>query len=176
MPTIERLDAHAATAIRDALCAILRDAVENGASVGFLPPLTSTDAAQYWDEVIVEISTGARALLIARIGGMAVASIQLVLPNRPNASHRAEVQKLIVHHAARRHGIGTALMAAVENLAREFGRSLLVLDTRAGDDAERLYRKLGYHEAGRIPGYARSADGVLHTTVFFYRELGHTES
>ena len=47
----------------------------------------------------------------------------------------------------------------------------LVLDTRQGDVAERLYLKQGYIRAGSIPQYARSADGTLHTTVFFYRLL-----
>ncbi|MEI7770605.1 MAG: GNAT family N-acetyltransferase [Chloroflexales bacterium] len=171
MRTIERLSATAATATRDDLSAILRDAVDGGAAVGFLPPLSAIEATQYWDAVIAEVAAGTRALLVSRVGGMAVATVQLALPGRPNASHRAEVQKLLVHRAARRRGLGTALMMAVEGLAREFGRSLIVLDTRAGDHGERLYRRMGYREAGRIPGYARSADGSLHTTVIFYRDI-----
>jgi ribosomal protein S18 acetylase RimI-like enzyme len=47
-----------------------------------------------------------------------------------------------------------------------------VLDTRAGDDGERLYRQIGYREAGRIPGYALNAGGGRDATVLFYRELG----
>lgn len=172
MPTIERLSADAATAIRDDLCAILRDAVDGGASVGFLPPLHMAEAARYWDAVIAEVAAGTRALLIARVGGMAVGTVQLDLPGKPNAAHRAEVQKLLVHRAARRRGIGSALMAAVEDLARELGRRLLVLDTRADDDAEPLYRRIGYTEVGRIPGYALNAAGGADTTVIFYRALG----
>jgi ribosomal protein S18 acetylase RimI-like enzyme len=168
---IENLSATAAAATRDDLSAILRDAVESGASVGFLPPLSAIDAAHYWDAVIAEVTAGTRALLVSRVGGMAVATVQLELPAKPNASHRAEVQKLLVHRAARRRGLGTDLIKAAEGLASELGRSLIVLDTRAGDDAERLYRRIGYREAGRIPGYARSADGSLHTTVLFYRDL-----
>jgi GNAT superfamily N-acetyltransferase len=80
--------------------------------------------------------------------------------------------KLFVHRRARRQGIGTLLMKAVENCAKERDRSLLVLDTREGDPSERLYLSLGYRRAGVIPGYARSASGELHGTVFFYREIG----
>ena len=62
-------------------------------------------------------------------------------------------------------------MAAVEEEALRQGLSLLVLDTRQGDVAERLYRRLGWQEAGVVPRYARGADGDLHATVFFYKEL-----
>ena len=39
-------------------------------------------------------------------------------------------------------------MARLEQEARSAGRTLLTLDTRAGDAAERLYRAMGWHEAG----------------------------
>jgi ribosomal protein S18 acetylase RimI-like enzyme len=172
MTTIERLSAADAAAMRDDLCAILRDAVDGGASVGFLPPLDSADAARYWDGVIADVEAESRVLLVARAGGTAVATVQLDLPAKPNARHRAEVQKLLVHSAARRQGLGTALMLAVAGVARELGRSLLVLDTRADDYAEGLYRQVGYQEAGRIPGYALNPEGGRDATVIFYRELG----
>jgi ribosomal protein S18 acetylase RimI-like enzyme len=62
-------------------------------------------------------------------------------------------------------------MAEVEGEARRQGLSLLVLDTRHGDQAEKLYRKLGWQELGVVPRYARGADGELHATVFFFKEL-----
>jgi len=46
-----------------------------------------------------------------------------------------------------------------------------VLDTRLGDHAERLYRKLGYVEVGTIPSYAQSAIGTLEATITFYKLL-----
>ncbi len=98
-------------------------------------------------------------------------SVQLALATRGNGLHRAEVQKLIVHRQARHQGIGRALMAALEDTAWQEGRWLLVLDTRQGDAAEQLYEKIGYVRSGTIPQYARSADGSLHTTVFFYKLL-----
>jgi len=69
--------------------------------------------------------------------------VQLALATQPNAQHRAEVQKLMVHTRARRQGIGQALMTAVEVIARAAGRTLLVLDTRRGDGSEQLYLKDG---------------------------------
>ncbi len=46
-----------------------------------------------------------------------------------------------------------------------------MLDTRAGDIANHLYRSMGYAEAGRIPRYVRSPNGALHETVIYYKEL-----
>jgi ribosomal protein S18 acetylase RimI-like enzyme len=62
-------------------------------------------------------------------------------------------------------------MQAMEQGAREAGRTLLVLDTRVGDIASTLYRQLGYQEAGQIPNFARNADGTLAATQFFYKQL-----
>ena len=62
-------------------------------------------------------------------------------------------------------------MTALEEEARTTGKTLLVLDTREGDPSNALYRTLGYHEAGRIPGWARDASGTLSATVFWYKPL-----
>jgi acetyltransferase len=51
------------------------------------------------------------------------------------------------------------------------GRQLLVLDTRLGDAAERLYARMGYRRVGVIPNFASSSAGTLDTTVIFYRDL-----
>jgi acetyltransferase len=97
--------------------------------------------------------------------------VQLELALRPNALHRAEVQKVMVLTTARRRGIGRALMVAVEVEARRLGRTTLVLDTRQGDPSERLYLGVGCQCAGIIPRYAKSATGVLDGSVFYYKLL-----
>lgn len=150
---------------------LLLDAVQSGASVGFLPPLSEEEARDYWQAVFAEMAGGSHVLLLAREAGQIVGSVQLVLATKANARHRAEVQKLFVLQAQRRRGTGRALMLAVEQVAREHERTLLVLDTRQGDAAEQLYRSLGYSEAGVIPHYARGASGVLEATVVFYKSL-----
>ncbi len=57
-----------------------------------------------------------------------------------------------------------------EGVARDCGKSLLVLDT-ASSDAERLYASLGWQRCGVIPGYALLPRGGLCDTIFFYRTL-----
>ena len=153
------------------LVALLQDTVDGGASVGFLPPLSAEEAQHYWHEVFQDVARGTQVLLGAREGGQIVGSVQLALATKANATHRAEVQKLFVLSKQRRRGTARALMQALETVASERGRTLLVLDTRQGDSAEHLYRKLGYIEAGVIPAYARNATGELDGTIFFYKLL-----
>lgn len=158
-------------AVQAELIHLLQDTVASGASVGFLPPLSDEDAREYWHAVFEEVAGGTHILLVAREAGRIVGSVQLALATKPNASHRAEVQKLFVLQTQRRRGTGRALMQAIEQVASSHGRTLLVLDTRQGDAAEQLYRKIGYCEAGVIPAYARGAAGELHATIFFYKIL-----
>lgn len=155
----------------DELVNLLQDSVLNGASIGFLLPISHEDAVNYWREVTSALQTSYRIMLAAKAEERIVGSIQLDLASRPNGSHRAEVIKLMVHSSWRNQGIGQALLKAIEQEAQKVGRTTLVLDTREGDPSERLYLKTGYIRAGIIPEYARSTDGALHTTVFMYKLL-----
>jgi acetyltransferase len=154
------------------LIEVLQDSVQGGASVGFLPPLAASEAREYWQGVIGVLRAGSRVLLVARWPGEAIiGTVQLDLAMRANGLHRAEVSKLMVHSTAQRRGVARALMLALEAEARQLGRTTLVLDTRQGDPSERLYQGLGYQFSGTIPAYARSADGTLAATAFYYKLL-----
>jgi hypothetical protein len=61
-------------------------------------------------------------------------------------------------------------MDAAEAVARQCGKSLLVLDTASGD-AERLYARLGWILVGLIPDYALWPAGGFCDTSVFYRKL-----
>lgn len=152
---------------RGQLAELLIYVVADGASVGFLAPLSRDEALDYWDHVL-----GPDVLLwAAAINGKVVGTVQLHLAIKANGAHRAEVAKLMVHPGYRKKGIGRRLMERVERAALEARRSLLILDTREGDPSNLLYQSLGYRAAGRIPGYARSSDGRLEATVFYYKQL-----
>lgn len=171
MLTIERLDAQQGRAALDELVKLLQNVVDDGASIGFLAPMAETLAYDYWQDVCVDVERGTRILLAAVEDTHIIGSVQLDLPTKPNASHRAEVQKLMVHTAQRGRGLGKQLLTAIEEAARSSGRMLLVLDTKRGDVAEQMYGKNGYTVAGIIPQYARSSSGGLDDTVLFYRFL-----
>jgi len=150
---------------------LLIDAVDSGASIGFMPPITFDQALDYWREVMVAMRTGRRLLLVAMDENLAQGAVQIDLEPRANGNHRAEAIKLFVHRRARRRGIARALMLEVESTARRLGRTLLLMDTRKGGEAEKMCQSLGYIRYGEVPAYARSGNGQLDTTSFFYRQL-----
>lgn len=154
-------------AVIDELAAVLMPVVADGASIGFLAPITLEESRSYWKSVP---GTGIQ-IFLARINGQIAGTVQLHLCMKANGQHRAEVAKLMVLPEFRRHGIARLLMAALEKAAQKEGRTLLVLDTREGDPSNHLYRSMGYLEAGRIPKFARSSEGGLDATVFYYKEL-----
>lgn len=153
------------------LAELLIDCVEGGASVSFMHRLPLDKAAAFWRRVGDGVARGERALLVAEDERGIVGTVQLVLDQPDNQPHRADLAKMLVHRRARRRGLGAALMRAAEHMARDCGKSLLVLDTVTGGDAERLYAQLGWQRVGVIPGYALWPRGGLCATTYFYREL-----
>jgi GNAT superfamily N-acetyltransferase len=79
---------------------------------------------------------------------------------------------MLVCRDARRQGVAQRLMAAVDEAAREAGKSVLVLDTVTGGDAERLYERSGWQRVGTVPNYALMPDGAFCGTTFFHKQVG----
>ena len=154
-----------------ALAAVLADCVEGGASVSFMHPLAPERAVHFWRQVADGVAAGERALLVAEDDEGIVGTVQLVLAQPDNQPHRADVAKMLVHRRGRRRGLGAALMRSAETLARARGKTLLVLDTVTGGDAERLYTRLGWQRVGVVPDYALWPRGGLCATTFFYKAL-----
>jgi GNAT superfamily N-acetyltransferase len=155
------------------LAELLVDAVVGGASVSFMLPLPHERALGFWQGVAKGVARGERAILLAEDAeGRIVGTVQLVLALPENQPHRADLAKMLVHRRARRQGLGQALMRAAEDLGRDCGKSLLVLDTVTGSDAERLYSRLGWSRVGVIPDFALWPQGGLCATTVFYKALG----
>jgi GNAT superfamily N-acetyltransferase len=170
--TIRRLDAAQAQASIGALAEVLSDCVEGGASVSFMWPLPRERAIDFWRGVAEGVARGERALLVAQDGsGRIVGTVQLVTAMPDNQPHRADVAKMLVHRSARRAGIAGRLLAALDEVAREEGKTVLVLDTVTGGDAERLYERAGWQRAGVVPKFALMPDGAFCATTFFYKHL-----
>lgn len=168
--TIRRL-AELTAAQQQGLAELLIDCVDGGASVSFMHPLGLERALAFWHGVAEGVARGERALLVAEDGQGIAGTVQLVLAQPDNQPHRADLAKMLVHRRARRQGLGEALMRAAEAMALDCGKSLLVLDTVDGSDAERMYRRLGWQSCGVIPGYALWPRGGLCATHVFYRAL-----
>lgn len=167
--SIRKID-QAQPALSDGLVELLIDSVSNGASVGFLNPINSSTAREYWQHVL-STPEDELVLWVATCEETIVGSVQLALCPKENGRHRAEVQKLMVHSSARGHRIASRLMQTLETYALQTGRFLLVLDTEAGSPAESVYQHLNWQKAGEIPDYARNAAGQLHATAYYYKKL-----
>jgi ribosomal protein S18 acetylase RimI-like enzyme len=153
---------------------LLHACVHDGASISFVLPFTTDDSEAFWsNKVLPAVRDGTRVLLVARKSGRIVGSVQLDYDTPPNQPHRAEVRKLLVHPDFRRQGIAKALLAELERLAGQLGRSLITLDMRTGDKAESLYVSLDYKIVGVIPGYSRDPINRerLDPTTIMYKML-----
>jgi GNAT superfamily N-acetyltransferase len=167
---IRRLDAVDDAQLEE-LASILVDAIDSDAGVSFLHPLEPLRAQEFWRGVADDVAAGRRALLVAEDDAGIVGTVQLVLAQPENQPHRADLSKMLVHRRARRRGLGAALLEAAEETARDCGKTLLVLDTNTGSDAERLYTRMGWTRVGEIPDYSIQPRGGLRATTVFYKKL-----
>lgn len=168
---IRSLDAAEARAQVDGLAAVLVDCVAGGASVSYMAPFSQEEARGVFEAVATDVEQGRRLLLAAFADGLLVGTVQVNLALPPNQPHRGEIAKLLVHRSARKRGIAQRLMEHAESEARAAGKTLLVLDTVTGDNAERLYTRLGWTRVGVIPSYALYPDGRPCDTTVFWKAL-----
>lgn len=171
----QRLRTPATDSDLDDLAALLVDAVETGAAVSFLAPLTPHVAREWWQRAISTLHPRA-VVLVARDERGIVGTVQLQPAWAPNQPRRAEVCKLIVHSRCRRRGVGDRLMHTIEEYARAEGFTLLTLDAKRGAGAHALYERLGWVAAGVIPASALDTDGVTpHDAVVMYKAIAALE-
>jgi GNAT superfamily N-acetyltransferase len=153
------------------LSRLVLDAVASGSSINFLAGVTTDEAAAWWAARSDGVAAGQISPFVARVDGRIVGCTLLMRSTNQNSPHRAEIAKVIVAQAARRRGIGRALMLAAEDRARRDGRWMLVLDTVAGSAADGLYRSLGWQVTGTVPDYALSPAGDPEAATFFWKDL-----
>ncbi len=168
--TITALDELSAT--RAMLSEILIEVVAAGGSVSFMHPLDPAAADAYWVEGLGAAARGERVVLGAWDGDLLVGTVTLLLDLPENQPHRAEVAKLMTRATHRGQGIATTLMSALEVIAIERGRTLLVLDTAVDGGAASLYTRLGFTLTGEIPDYALKPHGGLTGTLIFWKRIG----
>lgn len=155
----------------EALADVLIDCIDGGAGVSFMHPLAPAKAQAFWRRVAAGVAAGERALLVAEDDTGIVGTVQLVLDQPENQPHRADLSKMLVHRRARSQGLGAELLRAAEEMARDCGKTLLVLDTNEGSDAERLYARMGWVRVGTIPDYSLQPRGGFWGTTLFYKKL-----
>lgn len=156
----------------DQLSDVLEDCVNGGASVSFMLPFQRETARTFWQKMAHGAAKGERIVLAAiDAADVVIGTAQLIIDMPENQPHRGEVAKLLVHSRGRRQGIALALMAELENIARQHDKRLLVLDTATGSGAEQFYLRSGWLRVGIIPDFALMPDGEVCSTTLFYKSV-----
>ncbi len=168
---IWKLEPNEAARYRDDLIDLLVDAVESGAQVNFMWPMTREKAVRYWDAALVAHAAGERIILMAERQGRIEGTVSVIAANQENQPFRGEISKMLVHRRARRAGIGQALMEAAEKAALDMGRTILLLDTATGSAGERLYARCGWIKLGEVPDIGFDPDGTPGAASYFYKHV-----
>ena len=155
---------------RKSLVNLLKDAVANNYSVGFMQDSTEADFEKFWLDEVANCDSE-NGLFLAVVGDKVLGSVIVTRELRANGRHRAEFRKLLVHSKAQKMGIGTALEKIATNYAKEIGLKLLYLDSATSYLIEGVYEKWGWEKSGEIPNFAKNPDGSLVSTWFFYKLL-----
>lgn len=169
---IRSIDPAEARARLDELADILHACVHAGGSVGFILPYSIAEARAFWErKVLPALDAGGQTLFVAERAGRLVGTVILDHDGMPNQRHKGDVRKMLVHPDHRRVGLARRLMDALFTEARKRALTMLTLDTRTGDPAERLYQSLGFETTGTIPDFCRDnfSDRLDPTTIMWKR-------
>ncbi|RMY74517.1 hypothetical protein D0864_10003 [Hortaea werneckii] len=165
-------------AIVDQLATIHRDCIlQDGTLATFLPDkqgdLDITRIVEYWSDRSEQVAKGFTDSTQSEVAGF----VSLDMPFSETGPFRGMVEKMLVSPRHRYKGVARRVMAELESVAIERGRTVLFLDTVIGSGAELVYPKLGYKLVGVIPKY-----GIHPTTrklvdeMFFYKDLREVQS
>ncbi|MBW8783655.1 MAG: GNAT family N-acetyltransferase [Novosphingobium sp.] len=84
-----------------------------------------------------------------------------------SAPDEEELLLFAVDPLYRGRGLGTAMLQQLAREAWQRGARRLLLEMRAGNPAESLYRRHGFEPIGRRPNYYRTPDGTRIDAITF---------
>ncbi|MFC1438011.1 GNAT family N-acetyltransferase [Streptacidiphilus sp. N1-10] len=109
-----------------------------------LPQLSTTAKLLDHDAVAEVMACNSNILLVARLDGVIVGTLTLVVLPLPSGL-RARIEDVVVDVAARGHGVGAALIDEAVRLAKDAGARTVDLTTRPSREAaNRLYERAGF--------------------------------
>jgi GNAT superfamily N-acetyltransferase len=145
------LDPEQTPLLIEEILACWTDVSNAGGAVGFVPPVTTEDVRPTAQASLRGVGSGRDRLVVGRADGRLAALAFLVDDQFSLSAHWRTVKGVMVHPDFQKRGYGHALMARVEQLARETGLEFLRLNCRGGTGNDEFYRKCGYVEIGRFP-------------------------
>jgi ribosomal protein S18 acetylase RimI-like enzyme len=111
-----------------------------------IPQLSSSNPPPTRDELEAIVGSDTTILLLARDDSGVLGSLTLALFRIPTGL-RAWIEDVVVDADARGKGVGRLLNEAALDLARRAGATTVDLTSRSSrEDANRLYRRLGFVE------------------------------
>lgn len=143
--------------------------IKSGASLGFKTDVDKPQLTTYWEEINTQLKS--RIFFGYFIHNTLVGCVHYTRCQKQNGSHRAEIEKLLVHPQYQRQGIASLLMQSIEREATKQGIELLVLDTQTGDKSEYFYQKIHYTKSGQIPHFVSDNNGVFFGTSYYFKIL-----
>ena len=105
---------------------------------------------------------------VARLGGAAVACGGIGF-----FDGYAELKRMYASPSVRGKGVAQAVLARLEEEAREIGLTVVRIETGdRQDEAMRFYARAGYQRCGAFGPYAEMPANAIATSVFYEKRLG----
>jgi GNAT superfamily N-acetyltransferase len=143
-----------------------------GGSVGTPLPATIDDVRKLSTKAFRDVREGTDHVVVAFDADVPVGLAFLIHNPGDLFTHWAMVKRLQVHPDRQGNGIGSALMTAIIDFARDrLGLEQLQLTVRGKTGTESFYERFGYVVAGRIPDAIRVAPGDDRDMIYMVTRL-----
>lgn len=143
----------------------------SGGAVGTPMPATIEDVRKLSGKAFRDVNEGSDHIVVAYDGTPVGFGF---LTHNPGVlfAHWAIVKRLQVDPELQGKGIGSALMTAITELARDrLGLEQLQLTVRGKTGTEAFYERFGYEVVGRIPGAIRVSPGDDRDMIYMMTRL-----
>lgn len=119
------------------------------------------------------MKTGEYIHFVAEVDGVVIGNMLFERDAHPLGRHKCSLFDVVVNPAFQRMGIAKRLFEKCKEHAKELGLKLITVHARGGTAAEEVYKRLGFIEAGRIPGGIIETWGSNDTfdDVFLYYKI-----
>ena len=135
-------------------------------------PEDCTDTTEDEERFIQGNNENPYSLMIsAYYGGRIIGNCNLKFNKRNKVAHKCELA-IGIRREFWNLGLGSAMMAALEEAAKDHGCTIMTLLYIEGNErALRLYTKCGFTEFGRLPGGTRMPDGTYVSDVYMMKQI-----